>query len=125
MAALHEIKELTEDQRQKYLQTLSNKAIEAWRKYFDDMDGYARNTFEEPVKQSLDGLGKDDLAKIAESLVSITSFRQQISPEEETVGGPIDVAVISKGDGFIWIKRKYYFDEKFNPHFIERYFRDT
>jgi hypothetical protein len=58
-------------------------------------------------------------------MVSITSFRQQISPEEETVGGPIDVAVISKGDGFVWINRKFYFDQKFNPHFLERYYKDT
>jgi hypothetical protein len=26
--------------------------------------------------------------------------------EFETVGGPIDVAVISKGDGFVWVKKK-------------------
>ncbi len=24
----------------------------------------------------------------------------------ETVGGPIDIAFISKGEGFIWIKKK-------------------
>jgi len=125
MAALTEITELNAAQRQAYETTLTQRATEAWVRYFDEMDAFARNRFEDPVRRSLDGLGKDDLAKIAESLVSITSFRQQISPEEETVGGPIDVAVISKGDGFIWIKRKFYFDAKFNPHFIERYYRDA
>lgn len=38
------------------------------------------------------------------------------------VGGPIDVAVISKGDGLIWIKRKHYFDRDLNQHFFSNYF---
>jgi hypothetical protein len=29
-----------------------------------------------------------------------------VSLDAETVGGPIDVAVISKCDGFVWVKRK-------------------
>jgi len=40
----------------------------------------------------------------------------------ETVGGPIDVAVISKGDGFIWIKRKHYFSPELNHHFFDNYY---
>jgi hypothetical protein len=30
------------------------------------------------------------------------------------------VAVISKNDGFIWIKRKHYFDPKLNPRFFAK-----
>jgi len=48
---------------------------------------------------------QDELAAMAESLVNLTSFKRKVSMEAETVGGTIDVAVISKGDGFIWIKR--------------------
>ena len=44
--------------------------------------------------------------------------------EEETVGGPIDVAVISKGDGFIWIKRKHYFQRELNQQFFANYYRE-
>jgi hypothetical protein len=62
-------------------------------------------------------LPKDELAKMAESLVNITSFMRRVSMDVESVGGPIDVAVISKKDGFIWIKRKHYFDPFFNPHY--------
>ena len=46
-----------------------------------------------------------------------------MSPHEETVGGPVDVAVISKGDGFIWINRKHYFKPEFNPHFFDHYYK--
>ena len=39
---------------------------------------------------------------------------------DETVGGPVDVAVISKGDGFIWIRRKHYFDPALNTRYFDR-----
>jgi hypothetical protein len=41
------------------------------------------------------------------------------------VGGPIDVAVISRGDGFIWIKRKHYFSPELNPQFAANYYREV
>ena len=34
---------------------------------------------------------------MAESLVNLTSFKRRVTMDAETVGGPIDVAVISKG----------------------------
>jgi hypothetical protein len=53
------------------------------------------------------GLPRQELAGLAEALVSITAFVAKMSTgRRETVGGPIDVALISKGDGFVWIKRK-------------------
>jgi hypothetical protein len=42
----------------------------------------------------------------------------------ETVKEPIDVAIISKGEGFIWIKRKHYFDQKLNPHYLMNNYRE-
>ncbi|MDE0300985.1 MAG: hypothetical protein OXN17_20315 [Candidatus Poribacteria bacterium] len=68
-------------------------------------------------------LPKDELAAMAESLINLTSFKRRVSMEEETVGGPIDVAVISKGDGFIWIKRKHYFERDLNQQFFANYYR--
>lgn len=74
-----------------------------------------------PIIRAVAALPKDELASLAESLVNLTSLKRRISLDLETVGGPIDVAVISKGDGFIWIKRKHYFDAGLNPHFIANY----
>lgn len=56
-------------------------------------------------------------------MVALTSVVRRISPKEETVGGPIDVAIISKGDGFIWKNRKHYFDPNMNTHFFDDNFR--
>ncbi len=39
-----------------------------------------------------------ELAQVASTLVSLSSFQQQMSLGRQTVGGPVDVAVISKGD---------------------------
>lgn len=38
--------------------------------------------------------------------MSLTSLKRHVSSEEETVGGPVDVAVVSKGNGFAWVKNK-------------------
>ena len=66
---------------------------------------------------------KEDLIDVAESLISLTSLKRRMTFAEESVGGPVDVAVISKGDGFIWIRRKHYFDSSLNTHFFNNYFR--
>ena len=88
-----------------------------------DIDSYIDNNTVSDIVETTKSLPKDELAAMAETLVNLTSFKKRVSGEEETVGGPIDVAVISKGDGFVWIKRKHYFDSKYNPHFMENYFR--
>ncbi len=83
-------------------------------------DSFCRNRFVNPVLNIVRYLPKEELASMAEALVNLTSLKQRVSMEEETVGGPVDVAVISKGDGFIWIKRKHYFDPALNRDYFER-----
>lgn len=69
-----------------------------------------------PIVDSVAFLPKDELAAMAESLVNLTSLKRRVSIEDsQTVGGPVDVAVISRGDGFVWIKRKHYFSQELNP----------
>ncbi|MCK6488802.1 MAG: hypothetical protein L6R48_10820 [Planctomycetes bacterium] len=74
-----------------------------------------------PVMYSVAHLGKDELALLAESLIMTTSLKRRMDIEAtESVGGPIDVAVISRTEGFIWIKRKHYFEVDLNPNFRDR-----
>ncbi|MDC5005589.1 hypothetical protein OHW18_17125, partial [Acinetobacter baumannii] len=79
----------------------------------------------DPVVSMVGALPKDELAAMAESLVNLTAFKRRITESLETVGGPIDVAVISKGDGFVWVKRKHYFPAELNQHFIANYLKDN
>ena len=81
---------------------------------------YLTEEYSNPIMSIVEFLPKEELAEMAESLVSLTSLRYRISTEDDTVGGPIDVAVISKGDGFIWIKRKHYFDPKLNLRYLQQ-----
>jgi hypothetical protein len=69
-----------------------------------------------PLLDAVSVLPKEELAALAEALVNLTSIKHKVSLRVETVGGPTDVAVISKGDGFVWIRRKRYFDARRNPH---------
>jgi len=84
------------------------------------MEDYRGKTQVQPIIDSVAALPKDELAAMAESLVSLTSFKRKVTLDAETVGGPIDVAVISKGDGLVWIKRKHYFARDLNPDFFSR-----
>ena len=69
-------------------------------------------------------LQKEDLAEVAENLIYLTSLIRRITPDKESVGGPIDVALVSKGDGFVWIKRKHYFEETLNKNYFGKYYID-
>lgn len=82
-----------------------------------------RENYINPLMNAVSFLAKEDLAEMAESLIYLTYLKRRITFAEESVGGPVDVAVISKGDGFVWIKRKHYFSPELNQHFFSNYFK--
>lgn len=104
----------------KKLEEISNKIFEDYQK---QVTTYRRKNYVDPVMTVVSMLPKDELAAMAEALISLTSFKRKVTTATETVGGPIDVAVISKGDGFIWVKRKHYFKAELNPQFFSNYYR--
>lgn len=87
------------------------------------MSDYRQAKHINPIARAVSVLPKEELAFMAEALVSLTSTKRRVTLDAETVGGPIDVAVISKGDGFIWIRRKHYFNADQNPQFFGKYYR--
>ena len=93
--------------------------------YTEALSAHRQEHYISPVMRVVKVLPKDELAAMAESLINLTSFKRRVSMEEETVGGPIDVAVISKGDGFIWIKRKHYFERELNQQFFANYYEEN
>ena len=88
--------------------------------YLKQAEGVRHRQFVAPIMDIVEHLPKEELAEMAEALVSVTALKRRVSREAETVGGPIDVAVVSKGDGLIWIKRKHYFDPALNPGYFRR-----
>ena len=85
---------------------------------------YSADNHWSPIIEIVRHLPKEELAAMAEALVNLTSFKRHVTRQAETVGGPIDVAVISRGDGLIWIKRKHYFKTELNQHFLVNYYND-
>lgn len=76
----------------------------------------------DPILNSVKLIPLPEMAFLAENLVNITSLKRTFALDgnQQTVGGPTDVAVLSKSDGFIWIKRKLYFDSNINPNYVNR-----
>ncbi len=101
---------------------LNKISTETLKMYKNKMLEYRRKNFVNPIIQVTANMTKIELALMAEALVNLTSFKRRVTMEAETVGGPIDVAVISKGDGFVWIKRKKYFDKDLNVRYYSNYF---
>lgn len=98
-------------------QTLVTKIIEENKNYFQN---FQRQNYINPMLNMLNILSVDELATMAKTLVSLTSFKRKFSGSMETVGGPIDVLVISKGEGPVWIDRKKYFDIDMNEGYLKR-----
>jgi len=91
--------------------------------YVKGLQEYRDRTFVQPIMNVVTLLPKVELAMLAKSLVFLTTLKRKVTRQQETtVAEPIDVAVISKGDGFIWIERKHYFEREMNPHFLANYY---
>lgn len=91
------------------------------KEFFENNNQSIRTDYIDPMLTAVSQLSKEDLAEMAESLIYLTYLKRRITFADESVGGAVDVAIISKGDGFVWIKRKLYFDSKLNDHFLENY----
>lgn len=104
--------------------SIKSEFINVFDRYRETIESFRKREFTDPTLGILRSLPKGELAEMAEALVNLTSFRRKASGSLETVGGPIDVAVITKGDGFVWIKRKHYFDSDRNQHFYTNYFKE-
>lgn len=90
------------------------------KEFLENFEMVIREDVTDPVLDSIESLPKEELAITAESLVELTSLRRKIDSDVRSVAGPVDVAIVSKGDGFVWWKRKHYFDANLNPDFFVR-----
>lgn len=73
-----------------------------------------------PLTNVVSMLSIEEMAHLAENLVSLESLKEKMTRSTETVGGPVDVAAITKSEGFVWIRRKLYFDSALNPRYAHR-----
>ena len=60
----------------------------------------------DPFTSTLAGLPITSLAKMAESLIELQILRQSSQAVQDTVGGPVDVAVVTRERGVEWFRHK-------------------
>jgi len=84
------------------------KKIEKFKINIIDYVDNWRNDNKQKFYKILNLLEISDLADFAENLVNMTILNSKfgLSIDQQTVGGPTDVAIISKSEGFVWIKKK-------------------
>lgn len=111
---------IQEEEKEALYDDLDNLLAQRLSGYKMVIDDHVSEKYTKKVTEMIEFLPKQDLAYMAESLVNLTAFKRKVSNDNETVGGPIDVAIISKGDGFIWVKRKHYFDKDLNHHYFSK-----
>lgn len=79
-------------------------------KYFDAfyrmIADYQQQAFINPILRVLEIAAKNELAETARDLVGLNVFKKRITAQKQTVGGAIDVAVISRDGGFQWWSRQ-------------------
>jgi hypothetical protein len=73
-----------------------------------------------PLHRVIGSLPINEMANLGETLIMLQSLKEKVTQPSESVSGPIDVAAITKGDGFVWVKRKHYFDPSLNPRYFQR-----
>ncbi|MBD2505187.1 hypothetical protein [Anabaena azotica] len=103
---LDNLNDLTDSEKNKISRKLKKISDGLVNDFGQTMIDYRQKEFVDPLVNAVAALPKEELAVLAESLVNITALKQKMSMSYETVGGFIDVAVITKGDGFDWIKQK-------------------
>lgn len=86
-------------------------------------DGWTQKNREKhfsPLISVLAGLSVPEMCELAETLLTLESVKERVTSPSESVGGPIDVAVITKSEGLVWVKRKHFFDPVLNLRYMRR-----
>jgi len=88
---------------------MSDNQIELIKKQFSKaLNEEIDRKYEGPLIASVEALPRHDLAKMAEALINLTVLKRRMSVNQrETVGGQVDVAILAKGEGFVWVKSRY------------------
>ncbi len=92
-----------EDVRRRFQSDLVPQYFNAFRGMIGD---YQQQAFINPVLRVLEIAARNELAETARELVSLNVFKKRIMAQKQTVGGAIDVAIVSREGGFQWWNRQ-------------------
>ncbi|HXA30965.1 MAG TPA: hypothetical protein VNV87_01805 [Acidimicrobiales bacterium] len=87
---------------------LASRAPDVQAEIQASFDGVARQVVVAPMPFA-------DAIDIARFCVDLTIGYTRFIPGSDLVGGPVDVAGISRHEGFKWVQRKHYYSPELNP----------
>jgi hypothetical protein len=106
---LRAIREKFQDDEQ-MLEKLDNAVEETLSEFETQIpqtaDDYSERNYLVQLRRALAALPAASLVEVARSLIELQALRKTTSAQTDTVGGPIDVALITPTDGFVWIRHK-------------------
>ncbi len=73
-----------------------------------------------PLRNVLGVLPIEEMSELAETMIKLQSLKEKVTKPSETVGGPVDVAVITRAEGLVWLRRKHFFDPAINSRYLQR-----
>lgn len=112
-----EIRQAGVDIPQPLIDQISSAELEWFKKEFRKRN-WDQNFY--PLRRVLNSLSVQEMGHLAESLLVLEELRERVTSPSESVGGPIDVAVVTKAEGLVWLKRKHYFDPALNLRYLSR-----
>ncbi len=92
-----------EEVRTRFQRDFVPRYLDAFHHLISD---YQQQNFINPILRVLEIAARNELAETARELVGLNIFKKKIMAQKETVGGAIDVAVISRENGFEWWSRQ-------------------
>tara|TARA_R110001592_G_scaffold23435_7_gene91859 strand:+ start:198 stop:1037 length:840 start_codon:yes stop_codon:yes gene_type:complete len=99
-----------------HLQKSVERSIDLFKGKKEAQDFIKKLQMESQVSIISPGMPLQDVINLAEYLVETAINFAKYRPGAQTVGGPIEIAVITRHEGFKWIKRKHYFSTDLNNH---------
>ena len=88
--------------------------------YFDHVERTMAENYRKKVLATIAQLPKHVMADIVENFIKIASIQSHIRDNDASVGGSVSIAVVTKGDGFVWVNRQSYFEQSKNPQFYAK-----
>lgn len=82
--------------------------------HLDDVLGHIESRTRAPLIAP--AMPVQDAIALADFLVDVTKRYVRFLPGADTVGGDTDICVVTKHEGFKWVRRKHYFDTRLNPY---------
>lgn len=72
------------------------------------------------LRNNIGTLPIDEMVHLAETMIVLESLKEKVTSPSQSVGGPVDVAAITRSEGLVWVKRKEYFASAKNQHYVLR-----